>query len=118
MSADQTRQLMSAYFDALETGRFARYFTDDVTWTTVASDTQVQGPDAVEASINGLHARLKDPQTRQLVLGEDAAYIEGTTAGHNGNGRIAYCVAYDIVEERIGAMRAYGDLAESMPATS
>lgn len=117
MSADQTRQVMSAYFGALETGHFARYFNEDVTWTTVASDTQVRGPDAVEALINGLHDRLKDLQTRQLVIGEDAAYIEGTAAGSNGDGRIPYCVAYDIVGGRIGAMRAYGDLAESTLST-
>jgi hypothetical protein len=118
MSARQTRQVISAYFDALETGQFARYFTDDVTWTTIANDTHVQGPDAVEAAINALHARLKDLQTRQLVIGEDAAYIEGSAAGVNGQGRIPYCVAYDVVGDRVGAMRAYGDIAEFMPRPS
>lgn len=68
MSADQTRQVMSAYFEALETGHSARYFNEDVTWTTVASDTQVRGPDAVEALINGLHDRLKDLQTGNWSL--------------------------------------------------
>jgi len=118
MSADQTRQVMSAYFEALETGVFAWCFTDDVSWTTIANDTYVRGPDAVEAAINGLHARLKDLQTRQLVMGEDAAYIEGSAAGPNGEARIPYCVAYDIVGDRVGAMRAYGDIAEFMPPPS
>lgn len=118
MAADQTRQVMSAYFEALDTGRFARYFTDDVTWTTIANDTYVQGSDAVEAAINGLHARLQDLQTRQLVIGQDAAYIEGSAAGVNGEGRIPYCVAYDIVGNRVAAMRAYGDIAEFMPPSS
>jgi hypothetical protein len=118
MSADQTRQVMSAYFDALETGRFARHFTDDVTWTTIANDTHVQGPGAVEAAINGLHGRLKDLQTRQLVFGEDAAYIEGSAADVDGEGRIPYCVAYDILGDRVAAMRAYGDIAQFMPRPS
>lgn len=107
---------MSAYFDALETGRFTQFFTDDVVWTTIQGGTHVQGPEAVQDAINVLHARLPDLQTRQLVFAENAAYIEGSGAG--ATGRIAYCVAYDLVGERIRAMRAYGDIAEFMPPSS
>ena len=116
MSADQTRQTMSAYFDALETGRFSRYFNDDVTWTTIENGRRVQGAEAVEAAINGLHERLQDVQTRQLVIGDHAAFIEGSAKGVNGEGPIPYCVAYDVVGDRIGAMRAYGAIAEFMPS--
>jgi hypothetical protein len=59
--------------------------------------------------------RLNGLQVRQLVISEDAAYIEGSAAGVNGEGRIPYCVAYDIVGDRVGGMRAYGDITEFMP---
>lgn len=58
---------MGAYFDALDTGRFAQFFTDDVTWTTTADHHRTQGPEAVQDAINALHARLPDMQTVQVV---------------------------------------------------
>jgi hypothetical protein len=115
MTADQTRRVMSAYFDALEACRFAQFFTEDVVWTTIQSDTHINGPEAVQDAINILHARLHDLRTRQLIFAESAAYIEGSGADALGESRIAYCVAYDLVGERIGAMRAYGDIADFMP---
>lgn len=115
MSADQTRQTMSAYFEALDTGRFSQYFKDDVTWTTIENGSRVQGAEAVEAAINGLHVRLQDLKTRQLVIGDQAAFIEGSAKGVNGEGRIPYCVADDVVGDRISLMRAYGAITEFMP---
>ena len=115
MTADQTRRVMSAYFDALETGRFAQFFTEDVTWTTIQGDTHINGPEAVQDAVNALHARLQDLQTRQLAFAEAAAYIEGSGADALGEGRIPYCVAYDLVGDRISAMRGYGDIADFMP---
>lgn len=104
------RDVMSGYFDALETGRFAQYFTGDVTWTTMADGAQVKGPQAVQDAINTLHGRLTDLQTLQLVLGPHTAYIEGSATVPAGAGRVAYCVAYDVIGDRIAAMRAYGQL--------
>lgn len=52
------------------------------------------------------------------MIGEDAAYIEGSGAGLNVEGRVSYCVAYDIVGDRVGAMRAYDDIVEFMPPPS
>ncbi len=118
MATDQTRRVMSAYFDALETGRFAEVFTEDVVWTTIQSDTHIKGPEAVQDAINVLHARLQDLRTSQLVFDERAAYIEGSGADATGDSRIPYCVAYDLVGERIRAMRAYGNIAECMPVSS
>lgn len=115
MPADETRHVMTDYFEALETGAFARCFTDDVTWTTTADGSYLQGAKAVEAAINGLHQRLQDMQTLRLVIGQSAAYLEGSANGVNGEGRIPYCVAYDVMGGRIGAMRAYGDIAEFLP---
>ena len=78
MSVERTHDVLSAYFDAMGTGRFSQFFTEDVTWTTIQDDTQVIGADAVQEAIIGLHARLGDLQTRQLVFAENAAYIEGS----------------------------------------
>jgi hypothetical protein len=118
MTTDQTRRVMNAYFDALETRSFAQFFTEDVVWTTIQSDTHIKGPEAVQDAINVLHARLQDLRTYHLVFAERSAYIEGSGADATGDGRIPYCVAYDLVGERIRAMRAYGDVAEFMPRSS
>jgi hypothetical protein len=118
MTTDQTRRVMSAYFDALETSRFAQFFTNDVVWTTIQSDTHIKGREAVQDAINVLHARLRDLQTSKLVFAESAAYIEGSGADATGDRRIQYCVVYDLVGERIGAMRAYGDIADFMPGST
>ena len=118
MTADQTRRVMSAYFDALEAGSFAQFFTEDVVWTTIQSDTHIKGPEAVQDAINVLQGRLHDLRTSQLVFAESAAHIEGSGADTTGESRIPYCVAYDLVGERIRAMRAYGDIAKFMPLSS
>jgi hypothetical protein len=115
MSTDDTSRIMDDYFAALGTGHFQRFFTDDVTWTTIQNGAEIRGAEAVERAINGLHAHMSDLKTRQLILAERAAYLEGTCAGHVGNARIPYCVAYDLVGDRIAAMRAYGQIASFMP---
>ena len=66
-------------------------------------------------AINTLHARLSDLKTRQLFLGDEVAYLEGTGASEDGTTRIPFCVAYDLVGDRIAAMRAYGQIASLMP---
>lgn len=55
-----------------------------------------------------LRARLGELQTRQVVFGPGSAYLEGSAAGLPGQATINYCVAYDLVGDRISAMRAYG----------
>lgn len=65
MSADDTRRVMSAYFEALETGRFSGHFTDDVTWTTTANENAC-----------GVPRRLK----RRAI-----AYTRGYTTCRRGN---------------------------------
>jgi len=115
MSTDDTSETMSAYFAALETGRFQQFFTDDVTWTTIQSGAVVRGAEAVEGSINGLHARMTDLSTRQLISAQGVAYLEGACAGTGDGDRIPFCVAYDLADDRIDAMRAYGDIASFMP---
>ena len=114
MSTDDTHRLMGAYFAGLATGHFRQFLTDDVTWTTIESDAEVRGAQAVEEAVNTLHARMSDLKTRQLIVGDQSVYLEGTGAGQGGSARIPFCVAYDVVGDRIAAMRAYGQLAVFM----
>jgi hypothetical protein len=114
MSTDDTNRIMDAYFAALGTGHFQQFFTDDVTWITIQNDAEIRGAETVEEAINTLHARMSDLKTRQLILGDRVAYLEGTGAGQDGNARIPFCVAYDLVGDRIAAMRAYGQIASFM----
>lgn len=78
MATQQAREIMTDYFNALGTGDLARYFADDVTWTTMETGAELRGPPAVQDAIIGLHARMSESQTRQLVLSDACAYIEGT----------------------------------------
>ena len=118
MSTNDTNRVMGAYFEALGTGHFQQFLTDDATWTTVQTGEDIRGAIAVEDAINGLHARMTDLRTQQLVVADGAAYLEGTCADPNGADRIPYCVAYDLAGDRIVAMRAYGELAAFMPPSS
>lgn len=115
MSTDDTNRVMSAYFEALGTGRFRQFLTDDASWTTVQTGEEVSGAIAVEDAINGLHARMSDLRTRQLVVADGEAYLEGSCLDPDGAQRIPYCVAYDLAGDRIASMRAYGDIAAFMP---
>ena len=60
-----------------------------------------------------LHSTMEDAQTRQLVFGQDSAYLEGDCDDRaaGGDARTRYCVAYDVEGELIKAMRCYGPLA-------
>ena len=112
MSSQQTRQVMDDYFTAMGGGPFNQFFTDNVTWTTVENNAVVRGRADVQDHILNLHSGMSDVQTRQLVIAEDNAYIEGSCASVSGQaGRILYCVAYDLDGARIASMRAYGALA-------
>jgi hypothetical protein len=118
MSADRTRQVMSDYFRALGTGQFKQFFTESVTWTTIEDNSSVSGSLAVEAAITGLHARMSDMQTRQLMVVDNAVCLEGSCAGAAPpEDRISYCVTYELDGELIAAMRAYGALAAFMPTS-
>ena len=112
MPSQRTRQVMNDYFTAMGRGQFHQFFTDDVTWTTVENHAVVQGRFEVQDHIVALHARMFDVQTRQLVIADENAYIEGSCASITRHGeRTFYCVAYDLDDTRIASMRAYGALA-------
>ena len=115
MSIEQTQRTMNRYFEAMRKGQFQQFFTDDVTWTTIESGDEVRGPSAVQAAIIALHRQLSDVHTRRLAVSDGAAYIEGDGTGTQAEQRrTAYCVAYDVDDDRITAMRAYGALAAMM----
>jgi len=116
MSVDRTRQVMNDYFHALGTGQFTQFFTETVTWTTIEDNSCVSGAHAVEAAISGLHAHLSDMQTRQLMIVDNGACLEGSCSGAAADeDRICYCVLYELDGDRISAMRAYGELAAFIP---
>ena len=119
MPFEQTRHVMDNYFKALGTGDFARFLTEDVTWTTMETGAQVRGPRPVQDAVIGLHARMSDFETRQLVVSDDFACIEGSCLPNVGPpGRISYCVTYDLRGDLIASMRAYGSLAAMMSLTA
>jgi hypothetical protein len=110
--AEQTQQVMNGYFTAMGAGQFSEFFTDDVTWTTVENNAVVRGRAEVQNHILQLHSHMSDVQTRQLVIADGNAYIEGSCASATDYGpRTLYCVAYDLDGDKIASMRAYGALA-------
>jgi hypothetical protein len=83
-----------------------------VTWTTTDTGQQVRGPSSVRDYIVALHNNMFDAQTRRLVVSDGHAYLEGDCLqGPTGTtSRIYYCIAYDVVGNRIAAMRCYGPI--------
>ena len=70
MSTNDTNRVMGAYFEALGTGHFQQFLTDDATWTTLQTGEDIRGAIAVEDAIKGLHARMTDLRTQQLVVAD------------------------------------------------
>jgi SnoaL-like protein len=112
VSKEQTRQTIDRYFTLMgDDADFAECYTADVTWLTADSGILVEGAKAVRDYLLVLHGGLVDSQTRQLVIGDDTAYLEGDCAAPDSDGgRIPFCVAYDLRGDRISAMRCYGRL--------
>jgi hypothetical protein len=109
-SPEETRRVIGDYFRAMEeTGQFAQFFTEEVTWTTIDTNAVVRGPRAVQDFIVTLHGRMSDVQTDRLVFSDDCAYLEGSCAGADEQmDRIPYCIAYDLIGSQIASMRWYG----------
>jgi hypothetical protein len=118
MSLEQTQQTMDHYFDVMgRGGDFAEFYTADVTWTTVDTGQDVRGASPVRDFIVALHNNMFDAQTRRIVVSDGHAYLEGDCleAPTGSSSRIHYCVAYDVVVDRIAAMRCYGPIAPMCP---
>jgi hypothetical protein len=58
-----------------------------------------------------------DAQTRTIVVSDGHAYLEGDcrAAQTEDGARIFCCVAYDIDDDRIAAMRCYGPISPMCP---
>jgi len=121
MAHDGTQRVMDAYLETLLAGGdFASSFSPDVVWTFMESGDEIQGRDAVRDAIVDLHAQAfaAHPELRQLLVGDGHAMVEVVFIGtHTGDFlgvpatgvevRAPYCVAYDIADGAITALRAY-----------
>jgi steroid delta-isomerase-like uncharacterized protein len=121
MSVEATAETMRSYLDALVArGEFADYFSDDVTWTIVGIDQQVQGREPVRDFLTRMHTQAFDahPKVKALVVGDGQAVLEADLVGtHTGEFlgmaatgksiQVPYCVVYDLRDDKIVALRAY-----------
>ena len=121
MSVETTAETMRSYLDTLlARGDFADYFTDDVTWTTVGTDQELQGRQPVRDFLIWMHTQAFDahPKVKTLVIGDGRAALEADFVGaHTGeflgvpatgkSVQVPYCVVYDLQDGKLAALRAY-----------
>ena len=121
MTVEATAETMRSYLDAfLARGNFADYYTDDVTWTTVGADQELQGRQPVRDFLIWMHTQAFDahPKVKTLVVGNGQAALEADFIGtHTGeflgipatgkSVHVPYCVVYDLEDDKIKALRAY-----------
>jgi hypothetical protein len=118
VSLERTGRAIDRYFGIMgRGGDFADCYTTDVTWTTTDTGECVYGPNSVRDYIVALHANMVDLQTRRLHIGDGSVYLEGDCADTvtGTSNRICYCVAYDMKDDLISAMRCYGPIARFTP---
>jgi hypothetical protein len=111
MKDTNTAAVIDHYFDLMGRGEdFAPCYADDMHWTTFDGGTTISGPAAVRDYLTGLHKNMPDIQTRPLAYADETAYVEGDCADPRGTSRarIAFCVAYDVVNGVITSGRCYG----------
>ena len=88
MSVEATATIMRSYLDALlARGDFADFFSDDVTWTIVGTDQQVQVRKPVRDFLTWMHTQAFDahPKVKTLVVGDGQAALEADFVGtHTG----------------------------------
>ena len=133
--ADDTRTVMEQYVQALLDGSdFGRFFAPDVVWTTMETGEVVHGRDAVRDLIVGMHTQAfrAHPELVGMVTDGGKAMLEavfigthvGEFAGVPATGvdvRLPYCMAYDVADGAITALRAYfpvAALTEQLSAAS
>jgi steroid delta-isomerase-like uncharacterized protein len=121
MSVEATAQIMRSYLDVfLGRGDFADYFSDDVTWTIIGTDQQVQGREPVRDFLIWMHTQAFDahPKVKTLVVGDGQAALEADFVGiHTGeflgipatgkSVQVPYCVVYALRDDELAALRAY-----------
>ena len=121
MTLEATAETMRSYLDAfLARGNFADYYTDEVTWTTVGADQELQGRQPVRDFLIWMHTQAFDahPKVKTLVVGDGQAALEADFVGtHTGeflgipatgkSVQVPYCVIYDLRYDKLAALRAY-----------
>jgi steroid delta-isomerase-like uncharacterized protein len=112
---------MDGYLAALlNGGDFGQFFTDDVAWTTMETGDHVRGREAVRDYILALHTQLFDahPEVRSVAVADGIAALEADFVGTHiaefagipatgSDIRVPYCVAYDLGDAGITALRGY-----------
>jgi hypothetical protein len=125
MSVEQTQQVIQRYFEVMGAeGDFSEFYVEGVTWVMVDTGFEVRGRSAVRHYVVALHSQMSDGHTRSIVVSDGAAYVEGDCINSQQTDapRISYCVAFDLTDDRITAMRCYGNFgamtAQIEPADS
>ncbi|GAA1979811.1 nuclear transport factor 2 family protein [Microbacterium pumilum] len=111
MTVVDSQRAMDRYFNLMRQGiDFDACYQEDVTWLVADTGDVIQGAHAVRDYVVALHASLTDLRSTKLVVGEDSAYLEGDCAAQAPGtvGRDHYCVAYDVQDDLIVAIRCYG----------
>ena len=111
MSTQLTQRTMDRYFELMGRGAdFAECYAADATWLIADTGEVVSGSGDVRDYVIALHATFVDSRTRTYLVGEEHVYLEGDCEAipPEAGGRTCYCVAYDLVDGVITAMRCYG----------
>lgn len=111
MTLADTKRTIARYFDLMGRGiDFDACYAADVTWLVADTGEVIEGAHAVRDYVVALHGSLTEMRTRQLVVGDDSVYLEGDCAAQTPGavGRTHYCVAYDVRDDLIAAIRCYG----------
>jgi hypothetical protein len=126
MSVQQTEETMAAYFqDLLGGGPYVRHFADEMVMSLMWTDQVAHGPAEAERMIDLMHkqAFAAMPVVKITCVGAGHAYAEiDFVAKHIGEfaqvaaaGKevnVPYCVAYDLAEGKITALRLYLPMQE------
>jgi predicted ester cyclase len=121
MSADQVRQTMDGYMEALlARGDYGRFFAAEIAFSVVGTDQQLTGAPDAEQAIRYMHEVAFDarPELVGVVVGEHGAAAEAVFVGRHvgefagvaatGNAvRVPYSVFYDIDGGVITGLRLY-----------
>jgi len=122
MSAEGTRQTVTAYAEAVLSGdAYDDFFADDIVVTMAETGQKTTGPAAAKQAIDGLHRAAFDaaPVLESLVAGEGEAALEwrlvgahtGEFAGFAPTGQdidVSYGAFVELRDGKITALRLYG----------
>jgi predicted ester cyclase len=121
MSAEQVREIMQSYVEALlARGDYRRFFADEIRFEVVGTDQRVQGAESADQAIRFLHEVAFDahPEITNVLVDDHGAAAEATFVGTHvgefaGIGatgsavRVPYSVFYELDAGTITALRIY-----------